>query len=95
VCFLCVFKTSCSKSPVQQEVPCSVRTLAVTVKKELLEASGVMIYLREPVLMAGSTILPSFEPSVTSCAPIISRAQAESLLKTDISWFRLQGLERT
>lgn len=90
----CVFKTSLSKSPVQQEIPCCVPTLTVTVKKKLTEAPGVMIYLQEPVLMAGSMILPSFKPSIVSSAPIISRAQVEGLSKTDISWFRLQVLER-
>lgn len=41
--------------------------------------------LWKPVLMAGSMILPSFKPPIASCAPIISTAQTESLLKTDNS----------
>lgn len=90
----CVFKTSCSKPPVQQEIPRCVSTLTVTVKKELSEACGMMIYSREPVLMAGSMILLSFNPSVMCCAPMIPRAQTERFLKSDISCFRLQVLER-
>lgn len=58
------------------------------------KASGVMIHLWEPVLMAGSMILLSFKPSIMSSAFIISRAQTESLWKTNTSCFRMQVLER-
>lgn len=74
----CLFKTFCSKSPVQLEA-------SPTGHSEGPLGDSQFIW-GELVAVADNTTLPSFRPAIIPCRPIISRIQTEErFFKADIS----------